>query len=250
MGAVADSGARYQLQAVSLPQGTLVTAVSLNPTDDTLASLVRVELIASGAIVLALCVLALWTVAPGAAAPRGHVRDRRGDRLGGPDPSGAQRGREHRGRPAGGGAQRHAGPDRDGLRGEDGVRGQVAPVRGRRLPRAADAVDLHPRVRRTPAQGGLQRRGGPATGLGPHRTRGGTDGRPGRRPAALGPTRPGTPPRDGARRPAPGGRSTRWTTPGRSNRDHPIELAAPSRSWWPATATGWARWPTTWCATP
>ena len=65
VGAVADSGARYQLQAVSLPQGTLVTAVSLNPTDDTLASLVRVELIASGAIVLALCVLALWTVRRG-----------------------------------------------------------------------------------------------------------------------------------------------------------------------------------------
>lgn len=65
VGAVADSGARYQLQAVSLPQGTLVTAVSLNPTDDTLASLVRVELIASGIIVLALCVLALWTVRRG-----------------------------------------------------------------------------------------------------------------------------------------------------------------------------------------
>jgi len=65
VGAVGDSGARYRLQAVSLPQGTLVTAISLNPTNDTLSSLVRVELLASGAIVLALCILAMWTVRRG-----------------------------------------------------------------------------------------------------------------------------------------------------------------------------------------
>jgi two-component system OmpR family sensor kinase len=65
VGAVGDSGARYRLQAVSLPQGTLVTAISLNPTNDTLSSLVRVELLASGAVLLALCILALWTVRRG-----------------------------------------------------------------------------------------------------------------------------------------------------------------------------------------
>jgi two-component system OmpR family sensor kinase len=65
VGAVGDAGASYRLQAVSLPQGTLVTAISLNPTNDTLSSLVRVELIASGAVILALCILALWTVRRG-----------------------------------------------------------------------------------------------------------------------------------------------------------------------------------------
>ena len=43
----------------------LVTAVSLNPTSDTLSLLVGVELGASLAVLAAICILALWTVRRG-----------------------------------------------------------------------------------------------------------------------------------------------------------------------------------------
>ena len=59
------SGAHYRAQAVSVPQGTLIIAISLNATTETLASLLRVELVASLAVVVALCILALWTVRRG-----------------------------------------------------------------------------------------------------------------------------------------------------------------------------------------
>jgi two-component system OmpR family sensor kinase len=59
------SGAHYRAQAVRVPQGVLITAISLNPTDDTLASLLRVELLVSVAVVVLLCGLALWTVRRG-----------------------------------------------------------------------------------------------------------------------------------------------------------------------------------------
>jgi two-component system OmpR family sensor kinase len=45
-----------------VPGGTLVTAIALEPTDQTLASLSRVELAVSIAVVLALLVLVLWIV--------------------------------------------------------------------------------------------------------------------------------------------------------------------------------------------
>jgi len=59
------SGTAYRAQAVAVPQGTLVSAISLSSTNDTLSSLVRVELVASLAVLLALCLLALWTVRRG-----------------------------------------------------------------------------------------------------------------------------------------------------------------------------------------
>ncbi|MGH9092389.1 MAG: sensor histidine kinase [Acidimicrobiales bacterium] len=59
------SGARYRAQALRVPQGTLVTAIALNPTQDTLASVLRVELLVSVAVVVLLCGLALWTVRRG-----------------------------------------------------------------------------------------------------------------------------------------------------------------------------------------
>ncbi len=55
----------YRAVAVAVPQGTLLTAISLRPTEDTLDSLVRVEFLASMAVVLALCIVALWTVRRG-----------------------------------------------------------------------------------------------------------------------------------------------------------------------------------------
>src|SRR5579875_813294 len=61
VGAVASSN-RYWAQAVALPGGRLVTAVSLAPADQTLASLVRIELIVSVVVGVALVGLALLTV--------------------------------------------------------------------------------------------------------------------------------------------------------------------------------------------
>jgi two-component system OmpR family sensor kinase len=52
----------YRVEAVALPGGTLITAVPLDPTDQTLASLIHVEVIVSIIVVLALLVLALWIV--------------------------------------------------------------------------------------------------------------------------------------------------------------------------------------------
>ena len=58
-------GAQYRASAVDVPQGVLVTAVSLNPTSATLSLLVDVELGASLAVLVTLCILALWTVRRG-----------------------------------------------------------------------------------------------------------------------------------------------------------------------------------------
>jgi two-component system OmpR family sensor kinase len=60
-----DPDGSYRLLAVTVPQGTLVTALSLNPTNDTLASLRRVELLASLAVLLAMGLLALAVVRRG-----------------------------------------------------------------------------------------------------------------------------------------------------------------------------------------
>ena len=62
-----DMGSRiravtYRAEAVALPGGTLVTAVPLAPTNQTLASLIHVEVIVSIVVLLALVVMALWIV--------------------------------------------------------------------------------------------------------------------------------------------------------------------------------------------
>lgn len=59
------SGVRYRVEATAVPQGTLLTAVPLTSTNDTLGSLLRTELVVSVAVIAALCVLALWTVRRG-----------------------------------------------------------------------------------------------------------------------------------------------------------------------------------------
>jgi two-component system OmpR family sensor kinase len=59
------SGAVYRAEAVDVPQGVLVIAISTSPTTDTLSSLFVIELVASLAVLLALCLLALWTVRRG-----------------------------------------------------------------------------------------------------------------------------------------------------------------------------------------
>lgn len=60
--AVGSHGAVYRAQAVVIPQGTLIVAVPVAPTIATLRSLVRVELLASLAVVVVGCALAWWLV--------------------------------------------------------------------------------------------------------------------------------------------------------------------------------------------
>ena len=65
LGSTGDPDGQYRTVAVTVPQGTLVTSLSLNPTNDTLASLRRVELLASLAVLLAMGVLVLVVVRRG-----------------------------------------------------------------------------------------------------------------------------------------------------------------------------------------
>jgi two-component system OmpR family sensor kinase len=65
VGALGDRDGRYRAMAVTVPQGTLVTAVSLNPTNDTLGSLRRVELIATLSVLVAMSALVLLVVRRG-----------------------------------------------------------------------------------------------------------------------------------------------------------------------------------------
>jgi two-component system, OmpR family, sensor kinase len=62
VGAVGSSGTQYRLQAVTVPGGTLVTGISLDPIDKTLASLTHVEILVSIVVMIALLALALWIV--------------------------------------------------------------------------------------------------------------------------------------------------------------------------------------------
>jgi two-component system, OmpR family, sensor kinase len=60
-----DPDGQYRAVAVTVPQGTLVTALSLDSTNDTLNSLRRVELVASLAILVAMGALVLLVVRRG-----------------------------------------------------------------------------------------------------------------------------------------------------------------------------------------
>jgi signal transduction histidine kinase len=55
-------GGYYLAEALAVPGGTLVTASAIAPTEQTLASLRRVELIVSAVVVLVMLGLTLWTV--------------------------------------------------------------------------------------------------------------------------------------------------------------------------------------------
>jgi len=72
--AVGNHQTRYRAEAVAVPQGTLVTAISINPTNDTLASLLKIELGSSAAVVIALLVLGLWTIRRGLRPLEGMAR--------------------------------------------------------------------------------------------------------------------------------------------------------------------------------
>ena len=65
LGATGDSDGQYRTIAVTVPQGTLITSLSLNPTNDTLNSLRNVEVIATLAVLLAMSVLVMLVVRRG-----------------------------------------------------------------------------------------------------------------------------------------------------------------------------------------
>jgi two-component system OmpR family sensor kinase len=65
VGSHGDPDGQYRAVAVTVPQGTLITALSLNPTNDTLNSLRRVELLASLAVLLVMGILAMAVVRRG-----------------------------------------------------------------------------------------------------------------------------------------------------------------------------------------
>jgi two-component system, OmpR family, sensor kinase len=62
VGSKRDPDGEYRAVAVDVPQGTIYLALSLNPTNDTLSSLRRVEIVASIASLLIMGSLALWLV--------------------------------------------------------------------------------------------------------------------------------------------------------------------------------------------
>jgi two-component system OmpR family sensor kinase len=65
LGATGDSDGQYRTIAVTVPQGVLITSLSLNPTNDTLNSLRNVEIIASLLVLLAMGGLSLLVVRRG-----------------------------------------------------------------------------------------------------------------------------------------------------------------------------------------
>jgi two-component system, OmpR family, sensor kinase len=62
VGSKGDPDGEYRAVAVDVPQGTIFLALSLNPTNDTLSSLRRVEIVASIVVLLIMGSLALWLV--------------------------------------------------------------------------------------------------------------------------------------------------------------------------------------------
>lgn len=65
LGSTGDPDGQYRTVAVTVPQGTLVTSISLNPTNDTLASLRKVEITATLAVLLAMGLLVFLVVRRG-----------------------------------------------------------------------------------------------------------------------------------------------------------------------------------------
>jgi two-component system, OmpR family, sensor kinase len=65
VGSLGKSGTRYRESAVDVPQGVLVVAESLNSTTDTLASLLRVQIVSSLALLAVLCAVVLFTMRRG-----------------------------------------------------------------------------------------------------------------------------------------------------------------------------------------
>ena len=126
---------------------TVVVAVSLRETDDTLHRLVMVEGLVGAGVILALVLLG-WVVIRIGLRPLERIgRVAAGDRRRGPVPPGEPGRPAHRGRAPGSLAERDAGTDRARLPRPAPERGSAAPLPRRRLPRAAHAAGVDPRLR-------------------------------------------------------------------------------------------------------
>jgi two-component system OmpR family sensor kinase len=65
LGSHGDPDGEYRAVAVTVPQGTLITSLSLNPTNDTLASLRTIELLASLGVLVAMSTITMVVVRRG-----------------------------------------------------------------------------------------------------------------------------------------------------------------------------------------
>ena len=152
--------------------GTLVVAIPLNDVRRRSAGSSRVELLVGGRRARrARGRLRAWFL-----VGSGCARSRTSGTRPAPSPPATSPGgwsgrRAHRGGPARARAQRHARPDRGRLRRAAGVRGAAAPVRRRRLPRAAHAAHVDPGLRRAVPPGRRRAPRGPGRGHAPHRGR-------------------------------------------------------------------------------
>ena len=164
-----------------------VTGLPLGLTQDTSTRLTALTLAASGVVLLVLALVAWWVIRLGLRPIDDLVRTAdeiaAGDlsRRLEPAPPGTEAGHLDRG------LQRHGPPDRVRLRRAPGVRGPPAPVRRRRLPRAAHAAHVDPGLHRPHAGGRARRARRPGRRAAPHPGRVGAHGRAGRRPAACWP---------------------------------------------------------------
>lgn len=61
----AKDGAQYRASAAAVPQGVVISAVSLAQTNATLSSLISIEVAVSLVVLVLLCALALWTIRRG-----------------------------------------------------------------------------------------------------------------------------------------------------------------------------------------
>ena len=143
----------YPSTTATAPSATVVVALPLGDIERTVQHMSLVLLLSGLGIVLLGAVAGAWAVrrslrplreieTTAAAIAAGDLSQR--------VPAGV---RAHRGRPARRRAQRHARPDRAGVRRADRVRGPHAPVRRRRLARAAHPAGHHPRLRRAVPDG-------------------------------------------------------------------------------------------------
>ena len=146
---------RVLTQRVRPANITLAIAAPLAGVDAAVAALIRTLLLTGSIALVGLLVVAWFVVRHDLLPARAHRPNGRVDRGRRPDPPGRRAPRRHRGRAARHGVRRDARPDRDelrraagGARREGRERGTAAPVRRRRVARAADAADR--RARATP----------------------------------------------------------------------------------------------------
>ena len=193
---------RYRVLATRVPDGAVdLVGLSLHDVDATMGRL-RWVLIAAIAIVIGILgVVVFWVLRLGVRPLKRMTRTAGAIAAGDLSQRVPAEADGHRGARARRRAQRHAHDHRGRVRRAGRERGPPAPLRRRRVARAAHPGHHHPRLRRAvPARGPVRTRR-PRPGHASHRAGVGAHGVAGRRPAAAGAARRGSPARAGARRP-------------------------------------------------